>query len=238
MPVSARTLLRNLGLLTLPVALWTLGTMPHPALPAIGGLTLGAAVMHTAMRKRRPNGANQPAPRTRAGQPAPPFEATDLGGQTRHLRELPAEDGRALVLIFISPHCQQCQKLLPQLPDWQRHLRAQARLRLASNGDPYVNALKTRAVDADVLLQRGHEIARAYGVDVTPSAVSIGPDGRYLAELAAATIASATIGRLGIARPARDVRGRQPGSGRRGAAIDGAVGRRHGLARGVARKQR
>jgi methylamine dehydrogenase accessory protein MauD len=68
------------------------------------------------------------------GEPAPHVDANDLEGRTHHIAE-PREDGRSLLLVFVSPTCPVCKALLPVLKSSRLSERDWLEILLASDGD-------------------------------------------------------------------------------------------------------
>lgn len=162
--------------------------------------------------------------------PAPAFDLTSLHGEHVTLASLQAR-AKSVVLVFVEPDCNACVTLLPDLAMAQQRLatlRSAETSRAAraknnadgansatgslvvvvSRGDARENRAKIAGhTISDLLLQRDREVATAYGVVGTPSAVrlmngvidtplAVGPDA--VRELLDETIESApvlTIGR-------------------------------------------
>ena len=119
------------------------------------------------------------------GTPAPAFALTGLYGETLTLDALRAP-GKPVLLIFSDPGCGPCNALLPDLGRWQGESAAKATMALISRGTPEANRAKsTEHGLTNVLLQRDREVAEAYEVNGTPSAVLIRPDGTIGSPLAA-----------------------------------------------------
>ena len=91
-----------------------------------------------------------------------------------------------MLLLFSDPGCGHCDALLPQVAGWQQQHRDRLTVALASRrcarqkaATPETHGLR------DVLLQANREIAEAYQVNGTPSAVLIGANGKIASPLAA-----------------------------------------------------
>lgn len=111
------------------------------------------------------------------GSPAPSFSLPDLDGELVTSESLRAAD-RPLLLIFANPYCGPCNALMPDVGHWQRDHGDRLTIAVVSEGTPEENRPKAEAHGVDnVLLQRGYEIATAFGVPGTPSAVLVRPDG-------------------------------------------------------------
>jgi methylamine dehydrogenase accessory protein MauD len=111
------------------------------------------------------------------GETAPDFELPSLQGKTLTLESLRAPE-RPVVLLFTDPDCGPCKKLLPDVGRWQAEHSDKLTVVLMSQGESDENA--TMASEhglTNVLLQDDWEIASAYQISATPSAVLVRPDG-------------------------------------------------------------
>jgi peroxiredoxin len=114
------------------------------------------------------------------GAPAPEVRLPDLDGTEV---DLAAYRGRLAVLLFWSPTCGFCQRMLPSLRSWVAARPADApALLVVTRGSAEDN--RELDVDTPVLLDADGSIARAYAANGTPQAVLVGPDGRVAAPLA------------------------------------------------------
>jgi peroxiredoxin/uncharacterized membrane protein YphA (DoxX/SURF4 family) len=112
------------------------------------------------------------------GAEAPPFALQTVGGGEVRLEGLLAR-ARPVLLVFGDPGCGPCRALMPELAAWQRALADRLTLAVVSRGDLDENStLATEHGLHDVLVQRDREVAAAYAVEATPSALLIGSDGR------------------------------------------------------------
>jgi methylamine dehydrogenase accessory protein MauD len=68
------------------------------------------------------------------GQPAPPLEVSDLAGQKLRLGGVRA-DGRSQLLLFVSPTCPMCKKLLGVARSFMRRERHHLWLALIGDGE-------------------------------------------------------------------------------------------------------
>lgn len=124
--------------------------------------------------------ALDPSPRPTIAQPAPavaeqPFAT--LAGHELSLASLRAE-GRPLLLVFADPFCPACEATLPVVAAWHQTHRARLTLVVISSG----SARAHRRWGEDygfphVLLQQANELAEAFQVDWTPTALLMGADG-------------------------------------------------------------
>jgi len=86
--------------------------------------------------------------------------------------------GKPVLLVFSDPDCGPCRALLPDLARWERDHAESLTLALVSRGTPDANHAKLKTGElSHVLLQKGSEIADAYGVNGTPTAVMVRRDG-------------------------------------------------------------
>ncbi len=118
------------------------------------------------------------------GAPAPEFELPAADGRRVSLRALLGR-GLPVLLIFSVPGCGHCDALLPQVAGWQHQHRDRLTVALVSRrpaGPKAVNR-ETHGL-RDVLVQANREIAGAYQVNGTPSAVLIGASGKIASPLA------------------------------------------------------
>jgi peroxiredoxin len=115
------------------------------------------------------------------GRVAPSFELEDLDGRLVTLDSLVGT--RTLMLAFIDPDCQPCRSLVPDLARWQE--RDDLAVVPISRGSVSANRRELRHhALRGVLLQQDREVADAFEVQGTPSAVLIGADGRIASSLA------------------------------------------------------
>jgi peroxiredoxin len=140
------------------------------------------------------------------GAPAPQFALPSLSGEQQSLGDLLAA-GRPLLLLFIDPNCRPCWALLPPIARWQREHRDSLQYGVISVGTSEESRSKFAEVGlSSVLFQHRREVAEAYHVSGTPSAVLVRPDGRMGSDIVAGVEAiEALVERL-IAPPSHRVR--------------------------------
>jgi peroxiredoxin len=177
-PVGSSTLARNALLATIAAYLAVGGRLPlaFAALVAIAaGLWLGLDPLRSLRRRR--------------GTPAPGFSLPDSAGTTRTLQALFAR-GAPVLLVFSHPACGACREMLPDLARWQSRLEDQLTVAVLSSdpsglGQHEHDAYETAAQGLrDLLVDPTGELARAYGIVATPSAVLIDREGRIAAPTA------------------------------------------------------
>jgi peroxiredoxin len=111
------------------------------------------------------------------GSPAPAFSLSGLHGETLTLDALRVA-GKPVLLVFTDANCGPCNALLPEIAAWQRDHSAQLISSLISRGSVEANLEKSSEHGIyNVLVQQDNEVADAYGVPGTPSAVVVAPEG-------------------------------------------------------------
>jgi thiol-disulfide isomerase/thioredoxin len=111
------------------------------------------------------------------GTPAPAFWAKSLTGETISVETLSGL-GRPAILLFTSPSCGPCKALLPTVAGWQEQHGDSLTFALASDGEN--EAIRAEAEEFDlenVLPDEDRRLHDAFGVNGTPSAVLLTPDG-------------------------------------------------------------
>lgn len=121
------------------------------------------------------------------GAPAPAFDLPAADGGRLTLEGLLAA-GRPVLLVFGHAGCGPCRELLPQIASWQHQRVNDITVALVSEG-----VFEARPVLRGVALQVEREVADAYGVNVTPAAILIGPDGNVASPLAVGAEAIAAL---------------------------------------------
>lgn len=121
-----------------------------------------------------------PKPVLPVGSPAPAFTLTDLSGNTVDSVNF---NGDGTLLLFWNPACGFCQKMLPQLKEWE-NVRPQnaPRLLLISSGSREAN--HGMGLEATVLIDDNFAVGRLYGASGTPSGVRVDSNGKIASGLA------------------------------------------------------
>jgi thiol-disulfide isomerase/thioredoxin len=111
------------------------------------------------------------------GAPAPTFRLESHYGDADTLEALRAAS-KPIVLVFSDPNCKACAALLPEIGCWQRDYASAVTIALISRRAPTLNRGEMTEIGlTHVLLQQRDEVAKAYEVVGTPSAVLVYPDG-------------------------------------------------------------
>jgi peroxiredoxin len=153
------------------------------------GLAIAAAVVGAeglagrSARARRDRAADRPADRAAdrrpgPGDPAPAFALPTLAGPVIGRDDLLTE-GRPVLVVFLSPACERCLALWPEV---QRRAAASGALRVAvivDGDDARSRTAFGNAAELPVLLDVDGAVRAAFGVAGTPAAVLVGGDGRF-----------------------------------------------------------
>ena len=111
------------------------------------------------------------------GQAAPQFDVIDLAGRPLHIGGRSA-DGRSQLLLFVSPSCPMCKKLLPVARSFARSERHGVALVLMGDGDrPSHEALIAEHRLHDVPFALAPIVGINLGIGKLPQAVLIDPEG-------------------------------------------------------------
>ncbi len=111
------------------------------------------------------------------GAPAPDFVLPDINGRNISLENLLMQ-AKPILFFFISPTCNPCAALLPEIETWQSELKGKLNFVFVSNGKVKENSDKL-AGDGfkQILLQKDREVALLFGAEWTPTAVLVNTDG-------------------------------------------------------------
>ena len=130
-------------------------------------------------------GAGHPHDGLPIGAQFPEFELSTTGGATVSLRSLNAT-GRPSVMLFVSPTCEPCGALFPELERWEAELGDRVNFVLVSSGTAEANREKFAGVfENEIVLQEKREVADAVHARWTPTALYLREDGTIGSHLAA-----------------------------------------------------
>ena len=111
------------------------------------------------------------------GQPAPRFDVIDLAGRPLRIGGASA-DGRSQLLLFVSPSCPVCKKLLPVARSFERSERRGVAIALMGDGDrPSHEAMIAEHRLQAVPFALAPIVGINLGIGRLPHAVLIDPDG-------------------------------------------------------------
>ncbi len=111
------------------------------------------------------------------GAPAPDFVLPDVNGKEVSLENLLMQT-KPILFFFVSPTCQPCAALLPEIEARQTELKGKLNFVFVSSGNIKDN-LDKLAGDTlkQILLQKDREVALTFGAEWTPTAVLVNNDG-------------------------------------------------------------
>ena len=119
------------------------------------------------------------------GAVAPEFELPDLNGKKLTLKKL-LKPKKTTAFFFVSPSCNPCGALLPEIEEWQTALKDKVNFVFVSSGEAKENADKFAGNTLkQIVLQKDREVAELYQAKWTPTVVLVSPDGRIASRLAA-----------------------------------------------------
>jgi thiol-disulfide isomerase/thioredoxin len=114
------------------------------------------------------------------GSPVPAFTLPDLDGSAV---ESASFNGNGTVLLFWNSGCGFCQKMIPQLKEWEQNRSATApRLVLVSGGS--LEANREMGLESTVVLDDKFAVGQSVGATGTPSGVLIDAKGKIASALA------------------------------------------------------
>ncbi len=162
--------------------------------PAYGDLSIRMLVARVAdepeIRPETPEPV-PPGPMLRMGDPVPSIQLPALGGE---LADLANVRGAETVLLFWSPTCGYCLRMLNDLKAWEaQRLAGSPRLVIVSTGTAEMTA--AHGLRSPVVLDNGIGVGRRFGTHGTPAAIRIDEHGNV-----ASPVASGVTAVLGMLR--------------------------------------
>ncbi|HEX9959656.1 MAG TPA: MauE/DoxX family redox-associated membrane protein [Pyrinomonadaceae bacterium] len=116
------------------------------------------------------------------GAPAPDFALPDLNGKSVSLEHLLMAN-KPILFFFVSPGCNPCKALLPEIEAWQNELKDRLNFVFISSGKASENAEKFGGAGfKQILLQKERETAELYFATWTPTAFLVNADGNVGSE--------------------------------------------------------
>jgi peroxiredoxin len=162
------------------------GTVAAP--PAVGA---------DAVRELATRGVAQLLSTPKVGDPAPDLALPDLDGRTVSLADF---RGHATLVLFWSPSCGFCNRMLDDLKRWEAERPADApRLLVVSSGS--VEANRAEGLRSTVVLDQDFSTGNRFGADGTPMAVLVDRDGAIASRVV--TGAEAVLALAGYEHAAR-----------------------------------
>jgi thiol-disulfide isomerase/thioredoxin/uncharacterized membrane protein YphA (DoxX/SURF4 family) len=119
------------------------------------------------------------------GSPFPDFRLMTTRNADVTLRSALA-DGKPALVFFVSPTCDPCRAMLPDMERWEAELGERVNFLVVSGGSAEANREKFAGVFVDdIVLQEKREIADVVRARWTPTALFLRPDGTIGSHLAA-----------------------------------------------------
>lgn len=119
------------------------------------------------------------------GSPFPNFELVDTADRVVTLTSV-LSNGRPSVFFFVSPTCEPCRALLPEMEGWVAELGERVNFVFLSSGTAEANREKFAGVFVDdIVLQENREVAEAVRARWTPTALFVRADGTIGSHIAA-----------------------------------------------------
>jgi len=111
------------------------------------------------------------------GSPAPDFNLPDVNGKDVSLKNLTAQ-GKPVLFFFVSPTCNPCAGMLPEIETWQNELKEKLNFVFISSGNARENLDKLAGETLkQILLQKDRETILDFGAQWTPTAILVNADG-------------------------------------------------------------
>lgn len=127
------------------------------------------------------------------GSQSPDFVLPDLEGKSVSFESLLAK-GKPVLFFYVSPTCNPCGALLPEIEQWQDELRDKVNFVFISTGKAKDNADKFGGKNLKlVLLQKDKEVVELFGAQWTPTAWLVNSDGTIASHPAAGDAAIRTL---------------------------------------------
>jgi len=119
------------------------------------------------------------------GSPFPDFELPDIRGRRVVFNDIISEN-RPTLFFFVSPTCEPCKSLLPEIEAWRTELENKVNFVFVSSGKADENLEKFSEKAASyILLQKDREVAESVVALWTPTALFVGAEGKIASHPAA-----------------------------------------------------
>jgi len=111
------------------------------------------------------------------GAPAPDFELPDLNGRNISFENLLTR-AKPILFFFVSPTCNPCAALMPEIEVWEKELQNKVNFVFISSGSAKDNLEKFAGKNpGQILLQKGKKVSELFGTQWTPTALFVNSDG-------------------------------------------------------------
>ncbi len=166
--------------------------------PAYGELPIRICVARAAdapeLRPEAPPAPAEPGPRIAMGDVVPSIQLPAIGGE---LADLSNVRGAETVLLFWSPTCGYCRRMVDDLKAWEADRPVGApRLVVVSTGTAEMTA--AHGFRSPVVLDHGIGVGRRFGANGTPAAVRIDAQGRVASPVSPGVTAVLGLLRAGV----------------------------------------
>lgn len=119
------------------------------------------------------------------GAPAPDFALPDTNGRNVSFENLLART-KPLLFFFVSPTCNPCAALLPEIETWRNEFKDEVNFVFISSGKAVDNLEKFAGENLTrILLQKNKEVSAMFGAQWTPTALLVNSDGTIGSYIAA-----------------------------------------------------
>jgi uncharacterized membrane protein YphA (DoxX/SURF4 family)/peroxiredoxin len=140
------------------------------------------------------------SPALEVGDPMPGFRVASDKGAEVHSEQL-MSDEKTTIFVFTSATCGPCVGLLPELARWREMLFGRLGIHVLASGDPAENRRLSTENGMPVFLDQAGDVAAAFGISATPSAVEIDAGGRVATRPAVGAPAIEGLIRAALKRP-------------------------------------
>ena len=123
------------------------------------------------------------------GAPLPDFSLKTIDGQAVSSREIVSDAASPVLFFFVSPTCEPCQMLLPQIAQWKAEMTGRLSVVLVSTGSEKENREKFAPIGSTIYLDEGRRFAFAVGGRWTPTALLVNGKGMIASHVAAGDVA-------------------------------------------------
>ncbi len=128
--------------------------------------------------------AKAPAEGHPIGTIAPGFVLPDLNGKEFGLKDL-LKPTRSTIFLFVSPSCNPCGALVPEIEQWQGEFKDKLDFVFISSGDAKENTEKLAGASfKQILLQKDREVAELFHAQWTPTALFVNSNGTIASRVA------------------------------------------------------
>jgi thiol-disulfide isomerase/thioredoxin len=125
------------------------------------------------------NGRGMSPNELKIGEEIPEFELPEVKGDTVSDNAL---RGKKTLVLFWGLDCPHCQRMLPELKEWEDSANGEAQIVIFSSGDE--EQYRAMNLKSPILMDEGNKVGNKLGMFGTPSAVMIDESGKIVSETA------------------------------------------------------